>query len=72
MRNPYRVSRQGHGVASFAGGGEFLFDLADLPLILRHTWHLGRRGYPLRIPGAGRSCSTASCSLTWTATRSTT
>ena len=46
MSNPYRVSRWGHGVASFAGGGEFLFDLADLLLIRRHTWHLGKRGYP--------------------------
>ena len=46
MSNPYRISRQGYGVASFAGGGEFLFDLADLPLIQRHTWHQGKRGYP--------------------------
>jgi hypothetical protein len=46
VSNPYRISRQGHGVASFAGGGELLFDLADLPLILKHTWHLGKRGYP--------------------------
>ena len=46
MRNLYRIPRDGHGIASFAGGGEFLFDLADLPLIEHHTWHLGKRGYP--------------------------
>ena len=46
MRNPYHVAREGHGVARFAGGGEFLFDLTDLPMIKRYTWHLGKRGYP--------------------------
>lgn len=46
MRNPYRIAREGHSIASFAGGGEFLFDPSDLPLLERHTWHLGKRGYP--------------------------
>ena len=46
MSNPYRMTDQGYGVASFKSGGAFLFDEIDLPLIERHTWHLGKRGYP--------------------------
>lgn len=46
MSNPYKITEQGYGVASFQSGGAFLFDLADLPLIRAHTWHLGKRGYP--------------------------
>ena len=46
MGNPICITENGYGVASFAKGGAFLFDLADLPLIERHTWHLGKRGYP--------------------------
>jgi hypothetical protein len=44
--NSITITENGYGVASFAKGGAFLFDLADLPLIQRHTWHLGKRGYP--------------------------
>lgn len=46
MGNPIAITENSYGVASFAKGGAFLFDLADLPLIQRHTWHLGKRGYP--------------------------
>ncbi len=46
MGNTITITENGYGVASFAKGGAFLFDLADLPLIRRHTWHLGKRGYP--------------------------
>ena len=46
MGNPITITENGYGVACFAGGGEFLFDPSDLTLIERHTWHLGKRGYP--------------------------
>ena len=46
MGNSITITENGYGVASFAKGGAFLFDIADLPLIQRHTWHLGKRGYP--------------------------
>ena len=46
MGNSITLSENGYGVASFAKGGAFLFEIADLPLIQRHTWHLGKRGYP--------------------------
>ena len=46
MGNPITITENGYGVASFAKGSAFLFDLADLTLIRRHTWHLGKRGYP--------------------------
>jgi hypothetical protein len=44
--NPIAITENGYGVASFAKGDAFLFDIADLPLIQRHTWHPGKRGYP--------------------------
>ena len=46
MANPIHKTKHGYYVASFASGGEFLFDEIDLPLIRAHTWHLGKRGYP--------------------------
>ena len=46
MANPIHKTKRGYYVASFASGGEFLFDEIDLPLIRAHTWHLGKRGYP--------------------------
>lgn len=46
MSNPYRKTRQGYYIASFHSGGEFSFDAVDLPLVLQHTWHYGKRGYP--------------------------
>ena len=46
MSNPYRKTEQGYYVACFHSGGEFSFDADDLPLILCHTWHYGKRGYP--------------------------
>ena len=46
MGNPIRITEQGYGVASFKGGGEFLFDTGDLPLVRGYTWHRGKRGYP--------------------------
>ena len=45
MANPIHKTKQGYYVASFASGGDFLFDEIDLPLIRAHTWHLGKRGY---------------------------
>ena len=46
MSNPYRMTDKGYGVAEFKNGDAFLFDKIDLPLIKRHTWYLGKRGYP--------------------------
>ena len=46
MANPVHKTKHGYYVASFASGGDFLFDEIDLPLIRAHTWHLGKRGYP--------------------------
>lgn len=47
MSNPYHMTKHGYGVASFRNGsGDFLFDEEDLPLIRKHTWHQGMRGYP--------------------------
>lgn len=46
MGNSYYLTAEGYGVARFANGGAFIFDAADLTLIERHTWHLGKRGYP--------------------------
>ena len=46
MGNTITITENGYGVASFPKGGTFLFDLTDLPLVRRHTWHLGKRGYP--------------------------
>ena len=46
LANPIHKTKHGYYVASFASGGDFLFDEIDLPLIRAHTWHLGKRGYP--------------------------
>ena len=37
VSNPYRMTDNGYGVASFKNGGAFLFDEIDRPLIERHT-----------------------------------
>ena len=46
MMNQYEMTDEGYGVAFFGDGSSFVFDEADLPLVIAHTWHRGKRGYP--------------------------
>lgn len=47
MQNHYLLSRdKSYYLCFFRKGGFFLFDREDFPLVSKHTWHLGKRGYP--------------------------
>ncbi len=47
MGNHFRLSEDGsYCIGQFTTGGEFLYDVADHPLISQYTWQRGKRGYP--------------------------